>query len=120
MNLKNSISEFRQFQRRRKELVKRKMLEFKNVRFQRRGELPHHDVTITVRQCVFPDLGVVTFKTTGVRDFFENALMFNDCLADVTKMEIMFESEPDILLKFPHPSQKETFANALKHFLALR
>ncbi|CAH1368871.1 unnamed protein product [Tenebrio molitor] len=41
------------------------------------------------------------------------------CLADVTKMEIMFESEPDILLKFPHPSQKETFANALKHFLAL-
>jgi hypothetical protein len=79
MNLKNSMIEFRQFQRIRKEktLLKRNMSIFRNVRFQRGYNSPVDDVKVTVRQGLFPNLGVITFSaTTGFKDHIEDASAF--------------------------------------------
>jgi hypothetical protein len=91
---------------------------FRNVRFQRGCNSPVDDVKVTVRQGLFPDLGVITFSaTTGFKDHIEDASAFNDRGANKTELRIIFETEEDILLTFQNEVEKEEFAVLLNFFL---
>ncbi|KAJ3640358.1 hypothetical protein Zmor_003660 [Zophobas morio] len=123
MNLKNSITEFREFQRVRRtnRLLKKKMLNFVNVRYQRGEKQPINDVRVIIRSGLPPDLGVITFRAGDFQGYvgLEDVETYNDRGVNIAELLLIFEDEENIKLTFPTVTQKQEFAAALKKCLGL-
>jgi hypothetical protein len=67
MDIKKLLEEYRHVQRTRniQRLAKKTMaalIQFKNVLFQKGSDPWKEDITINIRQGIFPDLGVIVFR----------------------------------------------------------
>ncbi|XP_063907290.1 uncharacterized protein LOC135125570 [Zophobas morio] len=122
MDLKKSITEFRQFQRDRRNniLLNRKMLKFDNVCYQR-GAKQINGVLVRIRMSLGPDLGVITMCAEDFQGNVEltDLATFNDQTENITEVVLIFEKQEGIKLRFDTVTQKGEVVAYLKKCLRM-